>query len=397
MRADTNADLDEFRARVRAFIADRNPGVKHHTGVRAPDADFVPAIRKWTADLFAAGYLGGEWPEQYGGSSDWDLRKAFVVAEELATGQTWLPIGAYALAAPAILDFGTDAQKDHYLPRIRSGEDIWCQLFSEPGAGSDLASLRTRARLDGDHYIVDGQKVWTTNGQHADVGYLLARTDQDAPKHKGITAFAIDMTLPGIDVRPLREITGTTDFNEVFFDGVRVPASAVIGEVDNGWTVANSSLAHERTGVAAMASELQLNVGRLVDLARPRFGESSVRREVGRIATHATVVDLMSRRAQSRMLAGQTEITDAPTVKIFFSDTNLAMTEAGMRLEGADGIATEGDTAAVDDGWWQDAYLYARAWTIAGGTNEVLKNVIAERGLGLPRDPAWHRPRSSTP
>ncbi|MCF8587314.1 acyl-CoA dehydrogenase family protein [Gordonia liuliyuniae] len=388
MLAETSADLEEFRVQVRTFIAERSPGIKQHTGVRAPAADFVPAIRRWTADLYAAGYFGGEWPEQYGGAPGWDLRKAFVVAEELARAQTWQPIGAHALAAAAVLDFGTDAQKDHYLPRIRSGEDIWCQLFSEPGAGSDLAALRTSARLDGDHYVVDGQKVWTTNGQHADVGYLLARTDPDAPKRKGITAFAVDMTLPGIDVRPLREITGTTDFNEVFFDSVRIPVDAVIGEVDQGWTVANSSLAHERTGVASMATELQVHLDHLLALARPRFVESGVRRDVGRIATHAKVIDLMSRRVQSGMLAGRAGVADAPSVKIFFSDTNLELAQAGMALQGVNGIATEGDAAAVDDGWWQDAFLYARAYTIAGGANEVLRNIIAERGLGLPRDPA---------
>lgn len=388
MRIETDAHLEQFRAEVRAFIAEHNPGIKHHTGVRAPGPDLVPEIRRWTAMLFEAGYLGAEWPERFGGTPGVDPQRAFVVAEEIARARVWAPIGAYQLASAALIDFGTDAQQQYYLPRIRGGQDIWCQLFSEPGAGSDLASLRTRAQLDGDHYVIDGQKVWTTNGQHADVGYLLARTNPDAPKHRGITAFALDMTLPGVQVRPLREITGTEDFNEVFLDGVRVPVDAVIGKVDDGWRVANSSLAHERTGVASMATELLQNVDRLVTLAKDRSDDAGLRRDVGRIATHARVIDLMSKSVQSGMLAGRTDVADAPSVKIFFSETNLAMTELGMALQGSDAVAVEGDEGAVADGWWQDAFLYARAWTIAGGANEVLKNVIAERGLGLPRDPS---------
>jgi len=388
MRIDAAAHLDAFRGEVRAFIAEHAPGRKHHTGIRAPEADLVPEIRRWTADLYAAGYLGAEWPEEFGGRPGTEPEKAFIVAEEIARARTWAPIGAAPLAAAALIDFGTPAQQAHYLPRIRSGEDIWCQLFSEPGAGSDLAGLKTRARREGDVYVIDGQKVWTTNGQHADVGYLLARTDQEVPKHRGITAFALDMTLPGIDVRPLREITGTFDFNEIFLDGVRVPADAVIGEVNDGWRVANSSLAHERTGVAALSTDLATTFEDLVELALPRLDDPAVRREVGRMATHVEVTALMAKMAQSGILAGRVDVADAPLTKIFFSETNLATTELGMRLQGESSVVTEGDEHAVADGWWQDAYLYARAYTIAGGANEVLKNVVAERGLGMPRDPA---------
>lgn len=388
MRIETAVHLEEFRSEVRAFIAAHSPGTKHHTGVRAPEPELIPAIRTWTAALYGAGYLGAEWPEQYGGRPGTEPEKAFIVAEEIARARTWAPIGAAPLAGAAIIDFGTDAQKQRFLPRIRSGEDIWCQLFSEPGAGSDLAGLKTRARLENDHYVIDGQKVWTTNGQHADVGYLLARTHPKAPKHKGITAFALDMNLPGVDVRPLREITGTYDFNEVFLDSVRVPVDAVIGQVNDGWRVANSSLAHERTGVAAMSVELEATLDDLLELARPQLDDSAVRREVGRAATHVKVTGLMSAAAQSSMLAGRVDVADAPLTKIFFSDTNVALTELGMRLQGAAAVAVEGDAGAIADGWWQDAYLYSRAYTIAGGANEVLKNVVAERGLGLPRDPS---------
>lgn len=392
MRIETAQHLEQFRDDVRAFIIEHNPGPKHHTGVRAPADELVPAIREWTAKLYAAGYLGAEWPVEHGGQADVDPREAFIVAEELARARTWTPIGAAPLAAAALIDFGTDAQKAHFLPRIRSAEDIWCQLFSEPGAGSDLASLKTRARLDGDHYVVDGQKVWTTNGHHSDVGYLLARTDQDGAKHKGITAFALDMTSPGVDIRPLREITGTSDFNEVFLDQVRIPVDRVIGAVNDGWRVANSSLAHERTGVAAMTVELLQSLGDLRSLAsragddgRPLLDDGGVRQRIGRVAARTHVVDLMSKAVQSHMLAGTVDAADAPLVKISFSEANLAIAELGLSLQGLDGVAVEGDDDVVADGWWQDAFLYARAYTIAGGANEVLKTVVAERALGLPR------------
>jgi len=394
MRLESSPELDAFRNEVRAFIAEHAPGVKTHTGVRAPEPDRIPAIREWTAALYRAGYLGASWPKEYGGRPDADPRREFIVAEEIARARTWEPIGAGTLAASAIIEFGTEEQKRYFLPRIRNAEDIWCQLFSEPGAGSDLAGLKTRARREGDEFVIDGQKVWTTNGQYADVGYLLARTDPDAPKHRGITAFALDMRTPGIEVRPLREITGTSDFNEVFLDSVRIPADRVIGKVNQGWRVANHSLAHERSGVAARAVELFLQLEDLLALAkdmpvggRPAIEDGGVRQRIGRLATHIHVADLMSKAVQSRMANGTEDAADAPLVKIFFSETNLAAAELGVSLQGVDGIMVEGDPDAVANGWWQDAFLYARAYTIAGGANEVLRTVVAERALGLPREP----------
>lgn len=379
MRLDTSDRLEQLRVDIRTFITEHSPGVKQHAGVRAPEDDKVPAIREFTKQLFSAGYLGGGWPVEHGGRSDYDPAEAFIVAEEFARARVWTPIGAASLAAPALIEFGTPEQRSRFLPRIRSGQDIWCQLFSEPGAGSDLAGLQTKARLDGDHWIIDGQKVWTTNGQHSDLGYLLARTDPAAPKHKGITAFIVDMTAAGIDIRPLREITGTYDFNEVFLDSVRVPADHVIGQVNDGWRVANSSLAHERSGVAASSVELVDQLDRLAGLGS---GD-----RIGRIAAQVLTSAALSSSVQSHMLAGTEDAADAAAVKIHFSETNLALAEAGMELQGRAGILAEGDPEAVDEGWWQDAFLYARAFTIAGGANEVLKNVIAERALGMPREP----------
>ena len=204
MRFDYSPELEDYRAEVRAFIARHGPGPRKRVGVRAPEPGQVPALRAWVARLYAAGYLGQTWPVEYGGRPGATIEHTFIVAEEIARARTWGEIGAGALAAGAILSFGSEQQRQRYLPRIRSGEDLWCQLFSEPGAGSDLASLKTRAVRDADHYVVNGQKVWTTNGHHADLGYLLARTNPDVAKQAGITAFALDMRTPGVDVRPLR-------------------------------------------------------------------------------------------------------------------------------------------------------------------------------------------------
>ncbi len=314
-----------------------------------------------------------------------------MVTDELIRVGAAGPVGGGLLAAAAIIASGSAEQKDFFLPRIRSGEDIWCQLFSEPDAGSDLAGLRTKARLDGDVYVVDGQKVWTTNGQHADRGYLLARTDPDAPKHAGITAFALDMNTPGVTVRPLREITGTSDFNEVFLDGVRIPADRVIGGVNQGWAVTTTSLAHERSSAGSGASlfgaldRLARLAGEITRDGCPAIDRDDVRQVIGGFVADVHVNSLVSAFGDSRALHGSGDVADAPVSKILFSEINLALHEYGMQLQGHDGVRVEGDPLVHDNGWWQDAFLYGRAFTIAGGTNEVLRNLIAERALRLPR------------
>jgi alkylation response protein AidB-like acyl-CoA dehydrogenase len=393
MQLESTPELEAFRKKVRTFVAEHAPGVKTHAGVRAPEPALMPAIRAWTAKLYEAGFLGITWPAEYGGRPDAHPLEPFIVAEEIARARTWPPVGAASLASAAVIEFGTDEQRARFLPRIRTGDDLWCQLFSEPDAGSDLAALQTRAREEGDVFVVDGQKVWTTNGQHADMGYVLARTSAEAPKHKGITAFALDMRSPGVDVRPLREITGTTDFNEVFLDGVRIPAANVIGRVNDGWRVAMSSLGHERSGVAARGVELFTMLDDLLRLAedtsvgdRPALADSATRQVIGELATRAHVNATMVALAQSRMLHHTERPADAPLGKIFFSELNHDLAAFGVRLQGADGLLTEDDPDAVAGGWWQDAHLYSRAYTIAGGANEILRTQVAERGLGLPRE-----------
>lgn len=392
MRLDEDAQLDVLRRRVRRLVEDAAPRLSgRRAGVRAPEETEVPALRTWTARLFAEGLAGVTWPVEYGGLADPHPAHESVVAEELARVGAPGPLGGGLLAAAALIQAGTDAQKDFFLPRIRAGEDIWCQLFSEPEAGSDLAGLRTRARRDGDFFVIDGQKVWTTNGQHADWGYLLARTDPDAPKHAGITAFALDMRSPGVGVRPLREITGTSDFNEVFLDDVRIPADKIIGAVNGGWPVAVASLAMERSG-AGGGPTLFRALDDLVTLARSTFVDDTpaihrddVRQRIGALVADVHVNALVSAFAESRALAGCGDAADAPISKIMFSEVNLRLHELGMTMQGHDAVRVEADDKACADGWWQDAFLYARAFTIAGGTNEVLRNIIAERALGLPR------------
>jgi len=297
------------------------------------------------------------------------------------------------LAARALIDFGTDEQRHRHLPKIRAGEEFWCQLFSEPGAGSDLASLRTRAVRDGDNYVIDGQKVWTTDGHWARYGYLLARTDPDAPKHKGISAFILDMSAPGVSVRPLRELTGTSDFNEVFFDSVTVPADAMIGAPGQGWVIANATLAHERTNVGAVVVMLRAALDALIDLARrveiggrPAIESDRVRDRIGEFSARVEALSALTGANLTRWLRGGERMHDAAMGKLMFSELNLEIASFAVELGGEAGVLVEGDAAVLDDGRWQDEWLYARAFTIAGGSSEIMRNMIAERGLGLPRD-----------
>jgi len=389
-------EIERLRAEVRAFIEANRPALKTppKAGVRAPEPDDIPVLREWTRQLFAAGYVGADWPTEWGGSGAADPVRAAVAGEEMARARVPMPVGAGLLTAMALIHYGSQQQKARFLPRIRSGADIWCQLFSEPEAGSDLASMRTRARREGDWFVIDGQKVWTTVGQHAQLGYLLARTDPDAEKHAGITAFIADMTAEGIDVRPLREITGSYDFNEVFLDRVRIPAENVIGAVGQGWQVATTSLVHERSGVGAAGITTVRTVGDAVTMARaaqrggrPALDSDAVRQELGRLYAAARITGMLAQYNLSRTLDGTADAADAPLAKVFHSETNLALADFGLGLLGTESLLTADDPGAVADGWWQDAFLYARAYTIAGGANEVLRTMIAERALGLPREP----------
>ena len=388
------AELQAFRAEVQAFIGEHAPAIPPRAGVRtAQNETEHKALQEWTARLYDAGYAGADWPKEFGGRDDRSAEHAIVVGEELARAQVPGVPGAGVLASHALIQFGTEQQRRRHLPEIRAGHQFWCQLFSEPGAGSDLASLRTRAVRSADSYIVTGQKVWTTDGHWADFGYLLARTDPDAPKHKGISAFILDMSSPGVTVRPLRELTGTSDFNEVFFDDVAVPADAMIGAPGQGWAIANATLAQERSGVGAVVVRLRLAVDALIDLARrvvidgrPALESDRVRDRIGQFSAEVEALSALTHANVTRWLQGNARTHDAAMAKLMFSELNLEIATFAVELGGEAGLLVEDDPNALDGGRWQDEWLYARAYTIAGGSSEIMRTLIAERGLGLPRD-----------
>ena len=305
----------EFRAQVRALIREHAPRIRPRAGFRSPaTAEEDRQWRAWRTVLYQAQVLGSGWPAEWGGTGEADPLKDLILSEEIARAGLPPLADQTHLAAYALLRFGSEEQKHAYLPPIRRGEHVWCQLFSEPDAGSDLAALQTRARLDGDHYIVDGQKVWSSNAQWAEYGFLLARTDPATQRHQGITAFALDMSLPGIEVRPLREITGTADFNEVFFTRVAVPVRARLGGEGEGWHVAMESLGAERAGIGAGAVRLRQLLDALCGLPQV----ASAQREtgvdegvmadpesVGRLVAGVEVCNLLVQARIERELAGQ--------------------------------------------------------------------------------------------
>jgi alkylation response protein AidB-like acyl-CoA dehydrogenase len=371
-----------FRAEVRRFVAEHAPPrpERQQAGMRTPeDAAEVGRLKAWLAELHKAGFA----PLELALADDpWPAR---VAVEELEAAGVPYKIGN-PLIESAIASRGTEDQRRRFLPGLRAGEDIWCQLFSEPGAGSDLASLQTRAVLDGDTYVINGQKVWTTWAQWSDYGYLLARTDPDAEKHAGITAFAIDMHQPGVEVRPLREMTGTSDFNEVFFTDAVVPVSDRIGDEGQGWTIASTSLVSERSRQGGTDRGLTDQVRDLIGLMPSGSAPPPPDVDLLRLYERASVLRLLEHTMASRAARGTATPVDAPVLKLWFSTLNLEVSEAALRLLGARSLLAEGDPRSEEDGRWQDMFLYARAYTISAGSNEVMRNVIAERGLKMPRE-----------
>jgi alkylation response protein AidB-like acyl-CoA dehydrogenase len=391
------SDFDEaaFRRRIREYVSAHAPDLPYRTGTRSPeDAEESKVLRDWSAQLYAAGFFGADWPTEFGGRDDYEAVEEFLVTEELASARVPIPIGSGGLAAHALIHFGTDDQRRRYLPPIRSYEHVWCQLFSEPDAGSDLAGMRTTALRDGDHYVVNGQKVWSTNAAFSDMGYLLARTDPSASKHAGISAFALDMSLPGITVRPLREMTGTSDFNEVFFDDVRVPADELIGPENGGWRIANESLASERAGVGALVIRLRQNLDALIEYAKTTpsgagvLGDDPVvRQRLAEFTARVEIATLVSQGAMRRRLRGEFREMDVPLTKLGFAVLNYDLADFGLSVQGMRGTLATDAPEAVGDGRWQDELLYAKAYTISGGSNEIMRNLLGERALGLPREP----------
>lgn len=381
------SEYEGFRDRLRAFVEEHRPMMqwKPRTGMRCPDhPEDVAALRTWARGLYDAGYVLDRFCIE-----PTDEHEQRILEQELAATGLPLVLGN-PLVSGALKLFGSREQQQTFLAPMARGDHIWTQLFSEPDAGSDLASLRTRARPAGDEYVVDGQKIWSTWAQWADYGYLLARTE-DAAGPEGISAFVLDMHSAGVDVRPLREMTGTADFNEVFLDGVRVPAANMIGERGDGWRVANASLAAERSGVGERPGDPAQSLVRLARAhlrgGRPAVEDAAVRQAVGDFAARYRIHRYLTYAFATRAARGEASHADAATTKIWFSELNLESAQYGLELMGPRAALVEGEPEAFEDGRWQDMFLYARALTIAGGSNEIMRNIISERGLGLPREP----------
>ena len=372
-------EAEAFRGEVRAWLDANVPDDLR--GVTLMDLDrpgMIDRVRVWNATLADAGYAALAWPAAYGGRDAGPMEQV-VLAEELSRADaptTLNPIGI-ANIAPAILTYGTDEQKERFLRPMLRAEDIWCQGFSEPDAGSDLAGLRTAAVRDGDDFVVTGQKVWTTLAHHANWCELLVRTDPDAPKHKGISCLLVDMTLPGIEVRPLITITGEHEFNEIFFDDVRVPASALLGPVNEGWRVAMTTLTNERAGVAILHLMLRKKIGRLLATARERGADRDpvLRKRLARLFLEGEYLKLLADRAISAATHDRPPGPEASLTKLVWADVHQHVAAVAADVLGPDALSGE----------WGLDQLHVRGLTLAGGTTQVNKNVVAQRVLGLPR------------
>ena len=387
-------DLGEasFRAEVRAFIARNAPRATFDEGLRVPrDPEEEKAVRSWLGALYTAGYLGAGWPTAWGGREGHRPTRDLILMEELFRARAYRPLDQVLFAGHALLAFGSEEQKRSYLPRIRSGEHIWCQLFSEPGAGSDLASLTTRAEPEGDEFVVTGQKVWCTDAQWADMGLLLARTDPTTNRHAGLTAFVVPMKSPGLTIRPIREITGSEEFCEVFLDGVRLGPTHVLGEVGAGWSVITSGLASERAFVGANAVQLELMFQDLVELARSARlsdGEAAIDREdvQNTLASMLAKVSSTKRIVEDtveRILVDEEHPSDGPLAKLAYSERYVELCETALELISSATSFTEGGRALADR--WYANFLWSRALTISGGASEVLRGLLARQLLELPR------------
>jgi alkylation response protein AidB-like acyl-CoA dehydrogenase len=394
---------DAFRAEVRAFLTGQLPA--DWTGIGALDEESAWAFaRDWRIRLAERGYLSVAWPEEYGGRGLSKLHQV-VLMEELA--RAGVPFGlpqdtfGVKMLANTLLRWGTEEQKRHFLPRILSGEDTWCQGYSEPGAGSDLASLTTRARLEDGEWVIDGQKVWTSGAHHSDWIFVLARTDPQAAKHRGISFLLVPLRQPGVEVRPFRMASGQMHFNEVFFTGARTRADLVVGGAGNGWTVAQSLLGVERGEEAATNPILfRAEVERLVELARlyGRDKDPVIRQRIAWCWSKVEIMRYLGYRVLTGWLKGAGPGPETSISKLFWSEYHTEVTDLAMDIMGLHGqvpagrqplrtYRTDDPGAANSSASWSTTYLIARSGTIYAGTSQIQRNILAEKVLGLPREP----------
>ena len=373
------ADVERFRAELREWLSanltDELIAARRPSGHN--DVVFEK-LRAWNRMMADAGWAAVSWPQEYGGRGATVLEQ-LVYTEETTRARAPLPLNVIGMnnIAPAIMQYGTESQKTTLLPRMMRADDIWCQGMSEPEAGSDLAALRTRAVRDGDDFVVNGQKIWTSLGHRAHWCQLYVRTDPDAPKHKGISCLIVDMRLPGIQVRPLVTLNGDTDFAEIFFHDVRVPADALLGPLNAGWQVATTTLSHERAGAARLYAEMQVRLEELVgDIAAAQAADDPVTlRRLGEIALRIKYLEVLCQRSISATLHGGDAFGSASLAKTVWGEIGQDLAALAY-----DVLGNHGSNAS-----WANYRLTSRSLTIAGGTSQINKNITAQRVLGLPR------------
>jgi alkylation response protein AidB-like acyl-CoA dehydrogenase len=384
---------EAFRKEVRAWLKHNLPKKdKSISDLMPHDPERVRRAKEWQRKLYDAGYVAMSWPKEYGGQ-DADVIRQTIVNEELVLARAPGLIGASGLGmlGPTLIQLGTEEQRRRYLPKILTAEEIWCQGYSEPGSGSDLASLRTRAEIVGDEFVVNGQKVWTSNAQFSDWMFCLVRTDPDAPKHRGISYILIDMRTPGITVRPLVQMTGDAGFNEVFFEDVRVPRANLVGELNQGWMVANATLFHERNMLGS-TTRTQLMMQNLIRLARSRqrYGKPAaedpvMRQKLADLLARVEAMKYHSYRLLTNEIRGRSQGISAMVNKLVGTELNHDICALALEILGSYAPLNRRSEHVVDNGVWAYEFMFTLGLVIGGGTSQIQKNIISERGLGMPK------------
>ena len=381
LTSEQRALRDEVRAWLRSVMTPEMEGFPYS------EEEDPPRLRAFNKLLAAKGWIAPAWPKEYGGMGIGAVEQ-LVFGEELAYFRA--PNGArgpaVGYAGPTIMMYGSEEQKRRHLPGITNWDAVWCQGFSEPGAGSDLASLQSSAVRDGDDWILNGTKVWTSHGHYADWMYLLARTDPEAPKHKGISYFLLDVTSPGVSFHQLRNIAGRAGFGQFFFDNVRMPAESLLGEVNRGWYMATTTLDLERSNIAN-AGGARRTVDDLVGYVRQsgNAGDPAQRHRIAELAVEVEVATMFSLRVASMLAAGGVPNQEASLLKLFLSELDQRIAGTGLHILGMYGALMPGSLLAKLEAQFALTYLTTVPRTIAGGTSEIQRNIIATRGLGLPR------------
>jgi len=370
---------EAFRAKVAAWIKENAP--------RRDQRSDVQAMREWQRTLYKAGYLGAGWPTEYGGANLTPMQQA-IFNEEMARAGAPGAINSMAIwwVGPAIIRYGTEEQKKRFLAPILSAEEIWATGYSEPGSGSDMAAAKMKAVREGDFYVVNGQKVWTTIAHISDWFFCLVRTSTEGSKWAGLSLLLIDLKSPGVEVRPIRQITGDSEFNEVFLHDVKVPVQNLLGKEGQGWEIVSSALVNERSGIAGSLRVDQL-LDKLFTSARKRdkVDDKLLRQKLATLAIYAQVLKSFSLRALSDALHQRFNPHMSAAMKLFSTELNQRFSETGVDMLGPYGVLWQGNQQTPDNGTWAYQYLYDRSATIAGGTSEVQRNIVAQRVLGLPR------------